>query len=476
MARWDLGSLSLRVCLNQNLDFVALSQHEALMEECKRRERCGLITQVSISQNPSGEDSVEPECTKSTGKSKLRKFGEETPPNVKEINLQPHEVELNDSEAWTVISKETVVLQPRAKHTVLGKVLGGNSRNPSCLLCVEPAHVPIEGICVARILTRPSVAIHRSQPAGKRALPTSCTELNIHAPDVPHDLKVRKQLYSAPDTRYSPDSITLMIANFSDEELTLPKGTILGVAQEISENLVVSVKDEDDADRGTEQTFFSGSNKELPKGFKKYIDEKLAHLSHAEKEIIEPVLIKYAGIFHDDEDNDFKSTNVVVHKIVTGDATPIRKAPYKTPFALRDEMNRQVQKMLDKGVISPSQSPWSSPVVLVPKKSGNGVPKYRFCVDFRALNAVTKYDSYPLPRFEETTSTLSGSKYFSVLDCYSGFWQINIHEPHREKTAFSVPSLGHYQFNRLPYGLSNSPASFQRLMDLVLKNLTGTDC
>ena len=137
-----------------------------------------------------------------------------------------------------------------------------------------------------------------------------------------------------------------------------------------------------------------------------------------------------------------------------------------------------MQKISDKGVICPSHSPWSSPVVLVPKKSENGVPKYRFCVDFRALNAVTKYDSYPLPLFEETTSTLSGSKYFSVLDCYSGFWQIrvDIHEPHREKTAFSVPSLGHYQFNRLPYGLSNSPASFQRLMDLVLKNLTGTEC
>jgi len=181
---------------------------------------------------------------------------------------------------------------------------------------------------------------------------------------------------------------------------------------------------------------FSGNNKELPKGFKKYTDEKLARLSHAEKKIMEPVLIKYAGIFHDDEDNYFKNTNVLVHKIETGDATPIKKAPYKTPFALRQEMNRQVQKMLDKGVISPSHSPWSSSVVLVPKKSENGVPKYTFCVDFRVLNAVTKYDSYPLHRSEETTSTLSGSKYFSVLDCYPGFWQINIHEPHRERQPF----------------------------------------
>ena len=95
----------------------------------------------------------------------------------------------------------------------------------------------------------------------------------------------------------------------------------------------------------------------MPKGFKKYTEEKLVHLSSTEREIIEPVLIKYAGIFHDDEDNYIKSNNVVVHKIETGDAT-IKKALYKTPFALRQEMNRQVQKMLDKGVISPSHSPW----------------------------------------------------------------------------------------------------------------------
>ena len=159
-----LASLSLRICLNPNLDFVASSQHEALLEECKRREGRGLITHFSISQNPSRDGSVEPGCTKPTRKSNLRNFSEETLPKVNEINPQPHEVVLNDSEAWSVISKETFVLQPRAKHTAPGKVLGGNSRNPSCLLCVEPAHVRTEGICIARVLTRPSVAIYKSQP------------------------------------------------------------------------------------------------------------------------------------------------------------------------------------------------------------------------------------------------------------------------------------------------------------------------
>jgi hypothetical protein len=150
---------------------------------------------------------------------------------------------------------------------------------------VEPANVPIEGICVARVLTRPSVEIHKNQPAGKSELSSSCTQLNIHSPDVPHNLKFIKQLDGTPEIRYPPDTLTLLIANFSVEELTLPKGTILVVAKEISDNLVVSVSDEENTDRGTEQTFYSGSNKEVPKGFKKCIDEKQAHLSSAVRKL-----------------------------------------------------------------------------------------------------------------------------------------------------------------------------------------------
>ena len=111
---------------------------------------------------------------------------------------------------------------------------------------------------------------------------------------------------------------------------------------------------------------------------------------------------------------------------------------------------------------------------MVPKKSLDGKPKYRFYVDFRALNAVTRFNPYPLPAMDEATATLYGSKYFSVLDCFSGFLQVNIKEADRERKAFSVPS-GHYEFTRLPVGLANSPAYFQRLMDTVLKNLVGTE-
>ena len=89
--------------------------------------------------------------------------------------------------------------------------------------------------------------------------------------------------------------------------------------------------------------------------------------------------------------------------------------------------------MLQKGVIEPSSSPWAAPAILVPKESPDGRPKYRFCVDF---------NTYPLPVFEETVGTLHGSRFFSLIACYSGFWQVKIAEENKFKTAFSVPS-GH---------------------------------
>jgi hypothetical protein len=131
--------------------------------------------------------------------------------------------------------------------------------------------------------------------------------------------------------------------------------------------------------------------------------------------------------------------------------------------------------MLEKGVIEESSFPWPAPAILVPKKSLDGRLKYLFCVDFCALNAVTQFDTYPLALIEQASSALHGSKYFSTIDLYSGFWQVKIAEEDKMKMAFSTPS-GHYQFQKLPYGLSNSPASFQRLMEVVLRNLTGELC
>jgi hypothetical protein len=120
-------------------------------------------------------------------------------------------------------------------------------------------------------------------------------------------------------------------------------------------------------------------------------------------------------MIHNEETNDYKSTDVIEHKILVTDPTPIRRPQYRTPFPLRGEMESQVNDMLKKGVIRKSHSPSSAPAILVPKRSLDGRPKFRFCVDFRALNGVTKFDPYPLPRLEDSTCSVFGSKYFSVL-------------------------------------------------------------
>jgi hypothetical protein len=201
------------------------------------------------------------------------------------------------------------------------------------------------------------------------------------------------------------------------------------VAEEISPSLVATINDEAmPADRCSDRSRQGENAVTDPAKFRRYLHDVLGHLSSEEKGVMEPVLSRYSHVFHLDENSPFKGTDLVEHQIVTGDARPIRKAPYGVPFVLRQEMETQVKDMLKKGVIEPSQSPCGAPALLVPNKSLDGKPKYRFCVDLRALNKITTFDNYPLPVFDETVSTLHGSRYFSVIDLYSGFWQIKLAE------------------------------------------------
>ena len=121
-------------------------------------------------------------------------------------------------------------------------------------------------------------------------------------------------------------------------------------------------------------------------------------------------------------------------------------------------------------MIQQSNSPWASPIVLVKKKDG----KFRFCVDYRKLNAATKRDAHPLPRIDDLLDSLQGSTMFSTLDLRSGYWQIGMSPEDREKTAFITPE-GLWEFLRMPFGVSNGCATFQRAIKIVLSAVAKLD-
>jgi hypothetical protein len=152
--------------------------------------------------------------------------------------------------------------------------------------------------------------------------------------------------------------------------------------------------------------------------------------------------------------------------IDTGEARPIKSPPYKVPYAQQDEVDEMINKMLGTGRISKSKSPWASPIVIVKKRDGTS----RFCIDYRKLNEVTIKDNFPVPLIEETLNSLRGSKLFTSLDMASGYHQFSINKASREKTAFIAKS-GLYEYNVLPFGLSNAVSSFQRTMEIILDGL-----
>jgi len=160
----------------------------------------------------------------------------------------------------------------------------------------------------------------------------------------------------------------------------------------------------------------------------------MTHLDKKDRNISEAVLRRYEHLFYGLGSRELWCTSQIEHSIETGDARPIKKSPYKIPDALKPVVDEHID-MLKRKIIEPSTSPWSSSIVLVQKKSKDGSVKYRFCIDYRALNAVTKPDAYPIPNIVDTLDSLS--KIFSVLDMPSGYHQIAVKPGHKEKTAFS---------------------------------------
>ncbi|KAJ8381162.1 hypothetical protein SKAU_G00019400 [Synaphobranchus kaupii] len=180
---------------------------------------------------------------------------------------------------------------------------------------------------------------------------------------------------------------------------------------------------------------------------------------------LKAVLEKYSTVFAS-EDEDLGYTDKVQHEIHLTDDVPVTQPYRRIPPTQYKEVKKHIATLLKKGVIQESASAYASPVVLVRKADGN----LRLCVDYRRLNAKTKRDAFPLPRIDESFDALREAKFFSTIDLASGYHQVAMHEKDRPKTAFTTP-FGLYEYSRMPFGVCNGPATFQRLMQTTMNDL-----
>ena len=252
------------------------------------------------------------------------------------------------------------------------------------------------------------------------------------------------RLREAVNTAKTPHKIPVMIVNETNKCYRLRRGSVIGKARPLDTNEINNVEPmEVDQPEETEEDEI-----DVPEKHKRNITR----------------LVKKNNDLFAKKDKDLGHTSTVKMRIDCQGHRPLKNRAYRTPLNKRKIIDKAIDEMLEAKVIERSQSPWSFPLVVVKKKDGSD----RMCVDFRTLNKIVRPVSFPLPLIDDILSLLGDAKYFTALDLKSGYWQVQLEEDSKEKTAFAC-HRGLFQFNVMPFGLSNAPAVFQELMNIVLQ-------
>ena len=193
---------------------------------------------------------------------------------------------------------------------------------------------------------------------------------------------------------------------------------------------------------------------------------KLSHLPLVQRKELAEVITQYREVFPDVP----SKTNLIEHDVDVGDSAPIKQHPYRVSPMKKELLDKEVRYMLENDIIEESQSNWSSPCILVPKHDGG----FRFCTDFRKVNDKTKSDSFPIPRIADCIDQIGNAKFVSTFDMLKGYWQVPLTQRAREISAFVTPS-GLYQYKVMPFGMKNAPATFQRMVNKLVRDIDGCE-
>ena len=193
---------------------------------------------------------------------------------------------------------------------------------------------------------------------------------------------------------------------------------------------------------------------------------KLSHLPLVQRKELAEVITQYREVFPDVP----SKTNLIEHDVDVGDSAPIKQHPYRVSPMKKELLDKEVQYMLKNDIIEESQSNWSSPCILVPKHDGG----FRFCTDFRKVNDKTKSDSFPIPRIADCIDQIGNAKFVSTFDMLKGYWQVPLTQRAREISAFVTPS-GLYQYKVMPFGMKNAPATVQRMVNKLVRDIDGCE-
>ena len=201
--------------------------------------------------------------------------------------------------------------------------------------------------------------------------------------------------------------------------------------------------------------------------------DTLKHLNEDEINHIKQLIEENPRIFSLPGEK-LQATHLVTHEIKLKSDIPVRGKGYRQPPIIKEQFQLEIDDLLKKGILKESTSPYNSPTWIINKKATSGAPRWRLITDFRALNEITEGTNYPIPNQTDIIDNVASARYITCLDLTSGYYQIKIHPENSKYTAFSGP-YGHYEYTRMPMGLSGSPHTFMRCIQLALAGLQGSE-